>query len=346
MVDDAGAEQVDDPVSVIADLNRITTPEGVCETREVSLGGLPQVVSIRGRRRDNPVLVMAHGGPGTPLASTSWMWQRPIEEFFTVVQYDQRAAGRSYALTDPDTVRPTMRVEQYVLDALELVEWVAGELHVDRVVMAGHSWGTVVATRAVVARPELFSAYLGIGQCVAFRQGEQASWRWVRDEAEQRGHGDAAAELDAILPYPGDGPLAVEKVTVEREWVQRFGGFAAGREDCDYFMQGDILSPDYTSADRDSTLAGNELHAQVLLPQLSEVDLTDVTSFPVPIIEFLGRWDYMTPTAPVISWLEKLDAPSKAIEWFEDSAHMAMYEEPGHFLVALLTHVLPHTRRL
>jgi hypothetical protein len=26
------------------------------------------------------------------------------------------------------------------------------------------------------------------------------------------------------------------------------------------------------------------------------------------------------------------------VEWFEDSAHMAMYEEPGHFLVTLLEH--------
>ncbi len=30
------------------------------------------------------------------------MWQRPLEESFTVVQYDQRGAGRSFRLTDPE----------------------------------------------------------------------------------------------------------------------------------------------------------------------------------------------------------------------------------------------------
>jgi len=36
-----------------------------------------------------------------------------------------------------------------------------------------------------------------------------------------------------------------------------------------------------------------------------------------------------------------IEAPSVVVDWFEDSAHMAMYEEPGHFLLALLTHVRP-----
>lgn len=37
--------------------------------------------------------------------------------------------------------------------------------------------------------------------------------------------------------------------------------------------------------------------------------------------------------------MDGLSAPYKAIEWFEDSADMAMYEEPGHFLTARLQHI-------
>jgi pimeloyl-ACP methyl ester carboxylesterase len=285
--------------------------------------------------------VFVHGGPGTPLMPTAWMWQRPVEEFFTVVHYDQRGAGRSFQLSNPEDVRATMHPDQYARDAVELVEWLRGELGVDRVVIAGHSWGTVIATRAVLARPDFFSTYLGVGQIVSFRAGEQASYAWVCDEARRREDDRAIKDLEAIAPYPGDGGLDVRKIIVEREWVQRYGGFAAGRADCDYYMHGEVASPDYSEQDRSSMRAGNALHGEVVLPQLVHVDFTNVAYFPVPIIQFVGRHDQMTPAGPVAEWMDTLTAPFKAIEWFEDSAHMPMYEEPGHFLTALLAHVHP-----
>jgi pimeloyl-ACP methyl ester carboxylesterase len=327
-----------DPVAVIADLNRITNPGGIDETRVVELGGVPQVVSIRGRRRDNPVLLMVHGGPGTPLAPTAWMWQRPVEEFFTVVHYDQRAAGRTHALTDAEVVRPTLRVDRYAADAVELATWLTAELGVPRVAICGHSWGTAVATLAVVARPELFSVYVGVGQVVSVAEGEPASWRWTRAEAVRRGLTDAVAELDALQPYPGDPGTLLEKIIVERGWVQRLGGFGAGRDGCAFYMDGDVLSPDYTLAERAALAEGNALTSEVVIPQLGDLDLGRITSFPVPMVQILGRHDAMTPPGPVQEWVARLEAPSVVVEWFEDSAHMAMYEEPGHFLVTLLEH--------
>jgi pimeloyl-ACP methyl ester carboxylesterase len=326
-------------VEVIQSLQRLSTPKAVDMTRVLDIGGVPQVVSVRGRNRENPVLMFVHGGPGTPLMPTAWMWQRPVEEFFTVVHYDQRGAGRSFRLSDPDEVRATLHPDQYVRDAVQLVEWLCAELGAERVVIAGHSWGTVIATEAVRERPDLFSAYLGVGQVVDFRAGEEASFAWVRAEARRRRDDRAIQELDAIAPYPGEGALDMRKVILERQWVQRYGGFAAGRADCDYFTYGDIASPDYSEQDRASTDAGNALHTEVVLPQLVDVDFTDITHFPVPIIQFLGRHDQMTPAGPVITWMDQLTAPTQVVEWFEDSAHMPMYEEPGHFLTALLSHV-------
>lgn len=341
----ASDDELPDPVAVIADLNQITSPAGVDDTRVVELGGVPHVVNVRGRRRDNPVLLVVHGGPGTPLAPTAWMWQRPVEEYFTVVHYDQRAAGRTHALTDRAVVEPTMCTQQYVSDAVELAAWLTSEFGVATVAVCGHSWGTVIATLAVLERPDLFSTYVGVGQVVSLAEGERASWRWVRDEAERRGLAQAVTELDALQPYPGGADTLLEKIVVERGWVQRFGGFGAGRDGCAFFMDGDVLSPDYTEADRDAMRAGNALSAELLLPQLLALDLRTVTSFPVPMVQVLGRHDAMTPTGPVEDWLGRLDAPSLVLEWFEDSAHMAMYEEPGHFLVTLLKHALPHTSR-
>ena len=81
--------------AVIADLCRIPNPESMDRTAYVDLGGVSQFVSIRGRSTRNPVLVVCHGGPALPSLPSSWVWQRGVEDYFTVVNYDQRASGKS-----------------------------------------------------------------------------------------------------------------------------------------------------------------------------------------------------------------------------------------------------------
>ena len=75
------------------------TPNGVERLEKVRIGGIDQWVSIRGTDRKNPVLLHIHGGPGYVSIPMSWWFSRGWEEYFTIVQWDQRAAGKTYLLT-------------------------------------------------------------------------------------------------------------------------------------------------------------------------------------------------------------------------------------------------------
>ena len=50
---------------------------------------------------------------------------------------------------------------------------------------------------------------------------------------------------------------------------------------------------------------------------------------------FMGRHDYTTPSQPTADWLDAVRAPYKLGVWFENSAHMIPFEEPGKMLVSL-----------
>lgn len=62
-----------------------------------------------------------HDGPAATEMPTSWFYQSPWEDYFTVVQGDQRGAGKTYIANEPTSTAPTINVERMVHDGEELV---------------------------------------------------------------------------------------------------------------------------------------------------------------------------------------------------------------------------------
>lgn len=340
------AAQPDDPYAsaraIVADIGKIVTPNGVQESFEVTLGGARQVVNVRGADRDNPILVFVHGGPGAVEMPFAWAFQRPWEDVFTVVQYDQRGAGRSYPLNDPATLAPTMTPERYRDDAIELIELLQKRYGKKKVVLMGHSWGSIVGLSVAVKRPDLLHAYVGVGQGIDFREGEKAGMAWTRAKALAAGDTEAVAAIDALAPYPA-GDFTIAKADGWRKYAIPYGSLIAGKPDLKLYFQTPRLSPEYDSADVQAWGKGSAFSVTTLWPRLADVSFREVHKMEVPIVFLLGRHDYTVPSPVAADWFAQVKAPSKSLVWLEHSAHMPMVEEPGHFFAALLRDVLPLT---
>ena len=201
---------------VIKDLDSIVTPNGVQENYSVTIGGIKQWVYVRGQNKDNPIILFVHGGPASPLSPVMWMFQRPIEEYFTVVNYDQRAAGKTYASNDTAGLGKTITIGQYVKDAIELAELITEKYKKKKVILMGHSWGTIVSMKAVLQRPDLFYAYVGIGQVISTKDNERLSFNYGVEQATRVKNDTALKELQSIAPYPGDQPITRERIIIAR----------------------------------------------------------------------------------------------------------------------------------
>lgn len=326
---------------VVQDLTRIETPGGVQDTYKARIGGIDQWINIRGHDRANPVILFVHGGPASPAMPTAWQFQRPIEEYFTVVHYDQRAAGKTFRANDPEAVEDSIRIDRYVADAIEVAEHVRERLGKDKLVLVGHSWGTIVATKAALERPDLFHAYVGIGQVINTRLNEKLSFEFGLAQARAEDNEAAITEMESIAPYPGDEPITRERIIIARKWPQYYGGMTAYRAESPYYHRGPWLSPEYDADDVAAINDGNVFTLWRILPEFLEVDFTGVDRFPIPVVMFMGRHDYTTPSAPTAEWIEAVEAPYKRAVWFERSSHMVPWEEPGKTLVSLLEHVRP-----
>lgn len=343
----AHAADAPDPVdarAVIAEVQALRTPGAIEERFAARIGGIDQWLTVRGRHRDNPILLYVHGGPGSPAMPMSWTFQRPWEEFFTVVQWDQRAAGKTFRANDWATVGPTLTIDRYVQDAVEVMALLRAKYGKRKIVVLGHSWGSVLGLKAALAKPEWVSAYVGVGQFLDLLENERVGYERALALAQQEGNAEAVRELQAIAPYPGDAAPPVAKLMVQRKWTIHYGGLQAYRQDAHPWFASADLSPDYDAGDLEAFSAGSERSLAPLLPQVYALHLERVRKAGFPVVLLLGRHDLTTPPDASARWLDALDAPVKKAIWFEHAAHLLPFEEPGRTLLALVHDVLPLAR--
>lgn len=331
---------------ILADMRRIVTDEGVERLEKVRIGGIEQWVSIRGNDRRNPVLLMLHGGPGWVAMPSSWYFQRGWEEYFTVVQWDQRGAGKTYVENGPAALAPTMTRERMVEDAVEMVAWLRREFGKDKVFVLGHSWGSYLGLELAQRRPQWLHAYIGIGQITDAPESERRGWAWTLEQARRDGNAAAVAELESLAPYAQGGtPVPLADLMKQRRWLNHYGGMVHNRRGGEAEGAAIRLAPEYSDADVAGVWAANDFSVQHLLAGVLTLDMGRVQQLDCPLLLFLGRHDYNVSSSLAAEWFERVRAPSKQLVWFEDSAHEVMNEEPGKTLLSLVRYARPMAER-
>jgi pimeloyl-ACP methyl ester carboxylesterase len=331
-----------DARKIIAQLQKVVSPNGVDEQIEIPVGRTKQWITVRGRDLKNPILLFIHGGPAAPEMPTSWTFQNPWEDFFTVVQWDQRGSGKTYNANDPKVIAPTLSTDRMEKDAEEVVQYLRAKYHKKKIFVLGHSWGSNLGLLLAERHPEWLYAYIGMGQMIDTDASEKESYEATLAIAQARHDAEAIKELKSIAPYPEpDGSVVLDKLNIERKWSVKFGGLTYNRDNYAYYYNASELSPDYTDADLDAIHNGSQMSLHALLKEFAAVNYENVTDFKCPIIIFNGRHDETVSSKVTAAWFARVHAPVKKLFWFENSAHMMQIEQPGLMLMRLVNDVRP-----
>jgi proline iminopeptidase len=331
----------DSVVGRIAELQRIHTPEGIEVLESVEVNGSTQWISIRGLNRRNPILLVVHGGPGSAMLASSWAYQKPWEDFFTVVNWDQRAVGKNWNPSDTARLRPTMTGEQHVHDAEVIVRHVLQRLGQEKLIVLGWSWGTAFTPALVQRRPELFHAWVGMGVVggpVAATERDPLHERLL-EIARAAVDTQAVRELDALAP--GTGTVrGIERALALRKWARVYDGGWYGKPTLDLFFSLSDWGPAYSAREAETLIAATQWGARAITGSPTG-DAAPSLTYQVPMIFLMGRYDLHTPFASARAHFDRIVAPGKQFITFERSAHFVMLEEPGRFLLTLVNEVLP-----
>jgi pimeloyl-ACP methyl ester carboxylesterase len=309
----------------------------IAALERVVLGGAAQTILLRGHDTQNPLLLHVHGGPGGAMMSLAPFYSGELERHFVVVHWDQRGAGASCEGVDPATIS----LERIVADAIELAGLLRARFH-RPIVLLGHSWGSLVGVRVVLARPDLFAAYVGVGQLVNLRRNEEVSYRWVVDEAKRRGDAEALARLAEIGPPPY---RTQDDLGVQRRYLMRWGGSLHDMRAARAALPAFLFGREYTLATRLRFFGCFRTSIDRIWDRVQDVDLAvDARRLELPVFLLIGRNDYNTPFELTEAWAERLSAPRVEVVWFDGVGHMLPVENRDAFQRALIERVLPVVR--
>ena len=295
----------------------------------VSINGVEQYLEIKGASTKNPVLLFIHGGPFWPMTPFIRTYNQNLTKDFIVVSWDQRNCGKSKT----DTAAK-LTLDLFVEDAHQVTQVLQKFLHTPKILVAAHSWGSLIGIKLIKRYPDDYSAYIGMGQIMNQIKSNGVALKHFRQQAE-------IARDTAILH-------ALDSLSFSEQ-----NGYKNGLDDCikfnnivdKYSFSGlDTTKPfplgqyaDYTLDETlKRSLVGADEKTKAISYKMLCTDLSADTVFNVPMFFCVGKHDYVTSFELVQQYFSTIKSPKKELFWFANSGHAPNWEEPNLFYERLL----------
>lgn len=319
---------------------------GISEFRTIKIGSIDQTVLIRGENKNNPILLYLHGGPGSTELIPFRLAHKNLEKYFTIVLWEQRGTGKSYS---NNISIESMNIDQFISDTHDLTNYLLQYFNKSKLLLVGHSWGTLLGLLTVHKYPDLYYAYVGSGQMVNPNRGEKISFAYVLQKANDTNNKKALKELLSINSQNTYLTIDTENkwfdyIKKQRKWLISLGGEIYNQNNYSLlFNSKTLFSPEYSLLDFIKFGQGSVFSLKSMWPEVMNIELDKTTTnFEIPIFFLQGEHDYNTPTELVKEYFNSINAPEKQLVLFEKSAHHPMYEEPKKFENVLVFQILPY----
>ncbi|MBI9103499.1 MAG: alpha/beta hydrolase [Spirochaetales bacterium] len=288
-----------------------------------------QWLAIRGDK-NKPVLLILHGGPGTPSMNLFRKWNKPLEKDFLVVTWDQRGTGRS---NSKDLDRDSLTINQLVEDTCSLTIYLKDQYKKDKIYLMGHSFGTTLALKTIIRYPDDYAAYFGISQFVNASKNESSCYDWLLHEAEARNDKKGLKMLLSVgRPVDGFYKSGLKGTVKVKQLVGKYKGDSLGKSSTFAVLLNLLICKEYRGKNLGRALTGINLSLSTIGYDLKGIDFPmEIKKFSMPLFFFSGRHDRLTPQHLLWEYYEKITAPEKRLFIFEESAHSPLWEESDKF---------------
>lgn len=271
----------------------------------------------------NPVLLIIHGGAGSPDRPLVEKYNAALAEYYNVVCWDQRGSGLSYT-------KDKLTIDMLLADLKSVVEYLKAFYSQEKIYIAGHSWGAYLGVRFASMYPEYVKYYIGTGQGVSSLVDEVDKYNFVSRQAES---GKDKKVISKLAYYGRPDGYRYQNCDGEAKkfiskMIHKYGGYIYDKRN----LSSSAIMLSYMKCYKHNIIKlvkGMIKSSQSLNAQMNGEDkISLITELSVPVLLISGENDAVCPVAAAQRWFDKLKAPEKAFIKVENAAHMVNFEQP------------------
>lgn len=312
------------------------TEKGICLYETPEINGIRQYIQIRGADKKAPLMLFLHGGPGGSMAGLCHVMQPEWEHHFTVVNWDQRNACKTYLANKSNAaaISQSGTLEDYMADIDAVIAYLHTVYDFEKIILMGFSWGSLIGAEYAKRHGETVSHYIGVGQFIHYIDGLHYSCEWLRKVVK-----DAPADVEKINAFENSIPDPPQMTPAFMNSLQGFSMLGAkyiAKDGRAFPIKSLLTSPFLRFGEKMSMVHGNpKLFSGTYQTMLSH-DFRNNLHFDMPVLFVSGDEDFLCPNELLAQHFGQITAPQKKNVVISKATHTCFYDQPTAFLDTII----------
>lgn len=297
----------------------------------IKINGIEQYLLHHTISAELPVLLFLHGGPGMAESAFAYAFQKELSSFFNIVHWDQRGAGKTLSKAKTNSNYPSC--EELIDDLFQIVIYLKKKYNKDKIIILGHSWGSVLGTLFVLKYPQEVLYYIGAGQVIDIVENEKIGYEKVKELIIKAGNKKDLDSLEKIGVYPEKN---YEKPMIKKLQRVRIlqGKYKVGMNFIP-IIKTLIKSPIFRLSDITSLFKGMNNNKKLWDFLFSHSLYEESRDYEIPVFYILGDRDFQAPHTIASGYFDLINAPNKKMFIIKEAGHFMMLDQPKLFTNAL-----------
>ena len=312
------------------------TEKGICLYETPEINGIRQYIQIRGADKKAPLMLFLHGGPGGSMAGLCHVMQPEWEHHFTVVNWDQRNACKTYLANKSNAaaISQSGTLEDYMADIDAVIAYLHTVYDFEKIILMGFSWGSLIGAEYAKRHGETVSHYIGVGQFIHYIDGLHYSCEWLRNVVK-----DAPADVEKINAFENSIPDPPQMTPAFMNSLQGFSMLGAkyiAKDGRAFPIKSLLTSPFLRFGEKMAMVHGNpKLFSGTYQTMLSH-DFRNNLHFDMPVLFVSGDEDFVCPNELLAQHFGQITAPQKKNVVISKATHTCFYDQPTAFLDTII----------
>lgn len=310
--------------------------KGICLYETPEINGIRQYIQIRGADKKAPLMLFLHGGPGGSMAGLCHVMQPEWEHHFTVVNWDQRNACKTYLANKSNAaaISQSGTLEDYMADIDAVIAYLHTVYDFEKIILMGFSWGSLIGAEYAKRHGETVSHYIGVGQFIHYIDGLHYSCEWLRKVVK-----DAPADVEKINAFENSIPDPPQMTPAFMNSLQGFSMLGAkyiAKDGRAFPIKSLLTSPFLRFGEKMAMVHGNpKLFSGTYQTMLSH-DFRNNLHFDMPVLFVSGDEDFVCPNELLAQHFGQITAPQKKNVVISKATHTCFYDQPTAFLDTII----------